>query len=64
MYMNKHAWANKDGIYKEVYYYICDSGVKRFSRQWGGGDRPQKKKKVKSKKKKQKAKKKKKNVKK
>lgn len=23
MYTNKHAWTNKDGIYKEVYYYIC-----------------------------------------
>lgn len=23
MYTNKHAWTNKDGTYKEVYYYIC-----------------------------------------
>lgn len=23
MYTNKHAWINKDGTYKEVYYYIC-----------------------------------------
>ena len=23
MYTNKHAWANKDGVYKEVYSYIC-----------------------------------------
>ena len=23
MYTNKHAWTNKDGIYKEVYYYVC-----------------------------------------
>ena len=22
MYTNKHAWTNKDGTYKEVYYYI------------------------------------------
>ena len=23
MYTNKHAWTNKDGTYKEVYYYVC-----------------------------------------
>lgn len=23
MYTNKHVWTNKDGTYKEVYYYIC-----------------------------------------
>lgn len=23
MYINKHAWTNKDGTYKEVYYYVC-----------------------------------------
>ena len=23
MYTNKHAWTNKDGTYKEDYYYIC-----------------------------------------
>lgn len=23
MYTNKHAWTNKDGIYKDVYYYVC-----------------------------------------
>ena len=23
MYSNKHAWTNKDGTYKEVYYYTC-----------------------------------------
>lgn len=23
MYTNKHAWTNKNGTYKEVYYYIC-----------------------------------------
>lgn len=23
MYTNKHAWTNKDGSYKEVYYYVC-----------------------------------------
>lgn len=23
MYTNKHAWTNKDGTYKEVYYYMC-----------------------------------------
>lgn len=23
MYTNKHAWTNKDGTYKEVYYYAC-----------------------------------------
>ncbi len=23
MFTNKHAWTNKDGTYKEVYYYIC-----------------------------------------
>ena len=23
MYTNKHAWTNKDGTYKEIYYYVC-----------------------------------------
>jgi site-specific DNA recombinase len=23
MYTNKHAWTNKDGTYKETYYYVC-----------------------------------------
>ena len=23
MYTNKHAWTNKDGTYREVYYYVC-----------------------------------------
>ena len=23
MYTNKHAWTNKDGTHKEVYYYVC-----------------------------------------
>lgn len=23
MYSNKHAWTNKDGTYKEVFYYVC-----------------------------------------
>ena len=23
MYTNKHAWTNKDGTYKEIYYYMC-----------------------------------------
>ena len=23
MYTNKHAWTNKDGTYKEIYYYLC-----------------------------------------
>ena len=23
MYTNNHAWTNKDGTYKEVYYYVC-----------------------------------------
>lgn len=23
MYTNKHAWTNKDGTYKEVFYYVC-----------------------------------------
>jgi len=23
MYTNKYAWTNKDGTYKEVYYYVC-----------------------------------------
>ncbi len=23
VYTNKHAWTNKDGTYKEVYYYVC-----------------------------------------
>ena len=25
MYMNKHAWTNKDGTYKETYYYVCSA---------------------------------------
>ncbi len=23
MYTNKHAWTNKDGTYREIYYYVC-----------------------------------------
>ena len=23
MYTNKHAWTNKDGTYREIYYYLC-----------------------------------------
>jgi len=23
MYTNKHAWTNKDGTYKEIWYYVC-----------------------------------------
>ncbi len=30
MYTNKHAWTNKDGTYKEVYYYVC--GKNRIQR--------------------------------
>lgn len=30
MYTNKHAWTNKDGTYKEVYYYVC--GKNRLQR--------------------------------
>ncbi len=30
MYTNKHAWTNKDGTYKEVYYYVC--GKNRLER--------------------------------
>jgi len=30
MYTNKHAWTNKDGAYKEVYYYVC--GKNRLER--------------------------------
>jgi len=30
MYTNKHAWTNKDGTYKEVYYYVC--GKNRIER--------------------------------
>ena len=25
MYTNKHAWTNKDGTYKEIYYYVCSN---------------------------------------
>lgn len=30
MYTNKHAWTNKDGTYREVYYYVC--GKNRLER--------------------------------
>lgn len=32
MYTNKHAWTNKDGTYKEVYYYITIIFVVEISR--------------------------------
>lgn len=32
MYTNKHAWTNKDGTYKEVYYYIC--GINKQEREY------------------------------
>ena len=32
MYTNKHAWTNKDGTYKEVYYYICGRNKQELGR--------------------------------
>ncbi|MCQ4922167.1 recombinase family protein [Tissierella carlieri] len=31
MYTNKHAWTNKDGTYKEIYYYVCSKAVEQDS---------------------------------